>query len=268
MSRLEEGGRVDPASIQSPYERALLARHIFAYCWVTGHFIKEGDKVLEIGCGEGYGSAIIAKKAGRVTAVDTAKDTVLHAAAKYAAVNLDFLVHDGVRLPFPDAGFDIAVSFQVIEHIADTAAFVREAARVLKPGGRLYLTTPNRVHRLKEGQKPWYKFHVREFSAAELPAVLSPFFGRCEVKFITVPQEYYEMEKKVARIATLAQKLDPLGLRNLVPYSFKQAVFGLISRKSEPGKFEPKASDFSVINEDRNGLDLWIEAALCPPGKE
>ena len=45
MSRLEEGGRVDPASIQSPYERALLARHIFAYCWVTGHFIKEGDKV-------------------------------------------------------------------------------------------------------------------------------------------------------------------------------------------------------------------------------
>jgi ubiquinone/menaquinone biosynthesis C-methylase UbiE len=262
MRRLEEGGRVDPGSAQSFYERALLARHIFAYSWVTDHFLKPGDHVLEIGSGEGYGSALMAKKAGRVTAIDAGEDAIAHASSKYSAVNLDFRTHDGEHLPFPDAGFDKVVSFQVIEHVKDPLAFLKEAARVLKPGGSAYLTTPNRVHRLKKGQKPWYKFHITEFSAAGISGLLAAVFGKYEVNFITAPREYFEMELEVARIATLAQRFDRLGLRNLAPYRLKQLVFGLLSGKDQAGKPEPKPSDYSVIKEDRNGLDLWIEATL------
>ena len=73
MSRLEEGGRMAPDSAKSPYELALLARHVFAYSWVTDHFLAKSDHILEIGCGEGYGSALMAKKASRVTAIDAGR---------------------------------------------------------------------------------------------------------------------------------------------------------------------------------------------------
>ncbi len=249
-----------PDSVQSPYERALLSRHVFAYSQVTGRYIDKGDRLLEIGCGEGYGSALMAGKAGSVTAIDSGADAVAHAAEKYKAGNLEFKAYAGEVLPFQDGEFDKVVSFQVIEHVKDPSAFVKETARVLKPGGRLYLTTPNRVHRLKEGQKPWYKFHIREFSAGEIPPLLSPFFRSCKVGFISVPPEYFEMEKKVARIATLAQKLDPLGLRDRIPYGLKQFVFRLISKKAGTAGLDAAPAEFSLIEDDRNGLDLWIEA--------
>jgi SAM-dependent methyltransferase len=260
MSMLEDGGRITPDSARSPYEKALLSRHLFAYAWTAENFIDPGDTVLEIGSGEGYGSAILAGKARRVTAIDAGTDAIAHAAARYARPNLEFMVHGGESLPFADATFDKAVSFQVIEHLGDPAAFLKEAARVLKPGGKLCITTPNRIHRLKQGQKPWYKFHVREFSAEELRALLSKAFSGCEVKFISVPREHFEMELKMARMASLAQKLDPLGLRDLVPYRLKKQLFRFFSTRSTAPAPETGTDVFRVVARDETGLDLLAEA--------
>lgn len=259
MSRLEDGGRVTPETAGSRYERELVARHVFAYRRAAEGFVAPGDTVLEVGAGEGYGSAILAGRAGSVTALDADPAAMAHAAARYALPNLKFLAHRGETLPFPDASFDKAAAFQVIEHLPDPAVFIKEAARVLKPGGRLLLTTPNRVHRLAEGQKPWYKFHVREFSAAELAALLRRDFSSCEVKFVQAPPSHFELEVKVARAATLAQRLDPLGLRDLVPYGLKRLVFGLLSRG--PAGAEPPPPDFTLGSGDLRGLDLWAEAS-------
>ncbi len=259
MSRLEDGGRVTPETAGSRYERELLERHLFAYRRAAEVFLSPADTVLEVGAGEGYRSAILAGRAASVTAMDADPAAMDHAAVRYAAPNLKFLARRGETLPFPDASFDKAAALQVIEHLPDPDAFLKEAARVLRPGGRLLLTTPNRVHRLAEDQKPWYKFHVREFSAAELAALLRRHFSSCEVKFVQAPPSHFELELKVARAATLAQRLDPFGLRDIVPYALKRMVFGLISRRTTGA--EAPLPEFRLGNEDLKGLDLWAEAA-------
>lgn len=252
-----------PDTVASRYERELMARHVFAYDWALANVVSPGDHLLEIGCGEGYGSAMLAGKAAEVTALDADREAIEHASHKYAGRNMTFMTHTGEELPFPDSSFDSAVCFQVLEHLQDPASLAREAARVLKPGGVLCLTTPNRVHRLKEGQKPWYKFHVREFSAFELSALLAPHFSVCGLRYLSVPDEHFRMEMRVARLATLLQRFDPFQLRDLVPYWAKQFVFGLISGKKQEGP-EPAGPVFSVSDTDVNGLDLLV---VCRKGK-
>ena len=66
-------------------------------------------------------------------------------------------------LPFPDGDFDVVISFQVREYVEDVDSYLKEIRRVQKPGGRLLLTTPNSSLRLLPGQKPWDRFHVREY---------------------------------------------------------------------------------------------------------
>lgn len=258
MNRLEEGGRITPETTGSRYERELVARHIFAYRRAASDFLNPEDALLEIGSGEGYGSRILAGHAASVTAMDADHDAIAHASARYMANNLKFMTHRGEVLPFPDASFDKVVAFQVIEHLRDPAPFLNEAARVLKPGGRLLLTTPNRAHRLAEGQKPWYKFHVREFSALELSSLLRNHFSSCDIKFVQAPTDHFDLEVKVARAASLIQRLDPLRLRDLVPYGFKRVIFGLLSRKAAEVATLP---EFSLCTEDIRGLDLWAEAS-------
>ncbi|OIO04047.1 MAG: hypothetical protein AUJ51_02605 [Elusimicrobia bacterium CG1_02_56_21] len=260
LEKLEDGGRVVPGEETSPYERGLYLRHLFAYEWASS-YLEPSYKALELGCGEGYGSALLARGAARLVATDSDPLAISHAAIKYAAPNLEFIRHEDGPLPFPDFSFDRVFSFQVIEHIPDDAAFASDAARVLRKGGMLILTTPNRRFRLKPGDEPWYKFHIREYSKDDLEQLLKPFFSSVKVDFINSPPDIFEMELKVARTARLIQKLDPLGLRDKVPYALKQLVFKLMGRaKASAGPVTADTSAFSFSGEEKCGLDL---AAVC-----
>lgn len=130
-----------------------------------------GADVLEAGCGEGYGADLIAGVARRVIGLDYDETTVAHVRARYPRVEMR---HGNLaELPLPDAAVDVVVNFQVIEHLWDQAQFVGECLRVLRPGGLLLMSTPNRITFSPGRDTPLNPFHTRELDAAELRELLT-----------------------------------------------------------------------------------------------
>src|ERR1700722_279943 len=144
-------------------------RHEVDYQRLTQHCADR--EVLEAGCGEGYGADLIAGVARRVTALDYDEATVAHVRARYPRVQVR---HANLTdLPLADGSVDVAVNFQVIEHLWDLARFVSECARVLRPSGLLMVSTPNRITFSPGRDTPINPFHTRELNAAELTELLA-----------------------------------------------------------------------------------------------
>ena len=158
------------------------AQHLSAYAFTAPRV--RGLRLLEVGFGDGYGSAYLAKSAADVQAADVVEGNIPLARKKYPRPNLGFHHFDGRRLPFPDGSFDAAGTFQVIEHVPEPQlpAWVAEIRRVLKPGGKLYVSTLNLEHARKPG-KPYQKliYHEKEFTGPELKNLLGQFFPQVEM---------------------------------------------------------------------------------------
>ena len=127
--------------------------------------------VLEAGAGEGYGADLIADVARRVIGLDYDESSVAHIRARYPRVEM---LHGNLAaLPLPDASVDVVVNFQVIEHLWDQGQFVAECLRVLRPGGVLLMSTPNRITFTPGSDTPLNPFHTRELNAAEMTELLT-----------------------------------------------------------------------------------------------
>ena len=85
-----------------------------------------GLRVLDIACGEGYGSSILAQRAASVVGVDISPDAVAHARSSYAASNLHFEEGSCTKIPLPDASVDVLISFETLEHVDEQEATLRE----------------------------------------------------------------------------------------------------------------------------------------------
>ncbi|WP_028932555.1 class I SAM-dependent methyltransferase [Pseudonocardia spinosispora] len=143
-------------------------RHEVAYEHLARHCADA--VVLEAGCGEGYGAAMLAEHARLVIGLDYDEQAAAHVAARYPSVHVTRgnLVH----LPLPDDAVDVVVNLQVIEHLWDQPGFLAECARVLRPGGLLLISTPNRITFSPGRDTPLNPFHTRELAAAELDELL------------------------------------------------------------------------------------------------
>jgi len=141
-----------------------------------------GRRVLDVACGEGYGSALLAATAREVTGVDIAAEAVRHAHAAYAHVPaLRFVAGSAAALPLPDASVDVVVSFETIEHLppADQPRMIAEVARVLAPDGVLVLSAPNPAE-YSDARGYRNPFHTHEPTREELAGLLgSAFPARC-----------------------------------------------------------------------------------------
>jgi SAM-dependent methyltransferase len=152
-----------------PEENYWFRRHEAAYLFAAP--LVDGRSVLEVGCGEGYGTALLARSAERILGVDYDALTAAHAAATYPRAR--FVRANLAALPVPSESVDVVASLQVIEHVWNHGEFVRECLRVVRPGGLLFVTTPNRLTFSPGLDEPLNPFHTKEFTAAELGELLS-----------------------------------------------------------------------------------------------
>lgn len=134
--------------------------------------------VLDVACGEGYGSHLFAQTARKVIGVDIDKESIGHAASKYQKENLSFIVGSVSDIPIEGENlFDTIVSFETIEHVTEKLQreFLHEVKRLLKKDGTFLVSTPNRLFC---GDIPMYanKFHVKEFYPDEFKELLSTHF--------------------------------------------------------------------------------------------
>jgi SAM-dependent methyltransferase len=174
----DTGERVIPERSDKGFERINMIRHRVAHLHVI-RMIEGSERVLDVGCGTGYGSAMVAPSVGEVVGIDVSEAAVARAKAQHRLRNLEFMAMPATELSFPDDRFDAAYSVQVIEHVEDVELHLCEVARVLRPGGRFVVATPNRLTYSPNGLHN--NFHVREYDAADLEALLGSYFWEVEV---------------------------------------------------------------------------------------
>ena len=156
-------GQTDPDLMNEHW-----ARYAFAEALVGS------KRVLDAGCGVGYGAARLAEVAAEVVALDRARDPLTAGGKQYSHPRLRFVQGDCTRFPFADSSLDAVVAFEVIEHLDEWKALIEESRRVLVPAGQFIVSTPNRLYYGEAREDP-NPFHVHEFTHDEFREEL----GRC-----------------------------------------------------------------------------------------
>jgi 2-polyprenyl-3-methyl-5-hydroxy-6-metoxy-1,4-benzoquinol methylase len=239
-----------------PEDNVIHHRHLIAYQEAAK--LCHG-KILEIGSGEGYGIKILAPLASGYHAVDK------HATPVSTDVpNISFKQMNVPPLGgFEDNYFDMVVTFQVIEHIKNDLLFLSEIKRVLKPGGRLLLTTPNISMSIT--RNPW---HVREYTLKQMNEILSKVFSSFEIKGVYGNEKvmaYYEENRRSVRKFT---RFDILRLQYILPRWMLQIPYDIANRMNRNNLMKGNTSlvnkvfteDFFIENAKENCFDFFVVA--------
>lgn len=234
-------------------------RLLFAYKAAAG-FI-QGGKLLEVGCGIGRGIPYLLPKAMEYWAIDKNQQLLGALQAQYPEAT--FISGQVPPLKqVPDNTFDYVVSFQVIEHIPDDKLFVQELQRVLKPGGLLLLTTPNRLRSLT--RNPW---HVREYTAPELSSLLQPFFSQIEMHGVGGNEKVERYQQANAASVAKWKRWDFLNLEYRLPRWMLRIPYEVLNRMNRNKLMQKEGvardisiEDYLLTKDSEQALDLFVVA--------
>jgi SAM-dependent methyltransferase len=163
-----------------PAENYWYRRHLAVYEWIGARVL--GLRVLDMACGEGYGSEVLSRTADTVVGVDANPEAFEHARLRYRRANLRF-ERAMVEMYGEPASFDAVVFLQTIEHVQDPRAVLEHFRSLLAPGGTAYITTPNVLTLAPAGAEksdnPW---HLTEYRADEFERLCRGVFGQVELR--------------------------------------------------------------------------------------
>lgn len=246
----------DSLASDNPIHQRLLRPYIYVKD-------KVGGTVVEIGCGDGRGIDLLAPLSSRYIALD--KNTAVIEKKKTDHPQLEVIE---ATIPpirqIADQTADVLISFQVIEHILDDTLFLEEIYRILKPGGKAYLTTPN--IKLTLSRNPW---HIREYTAHELGRLSGAIFDEVEMLGVAGNErvmEYYAQNKaSVARIT----RFDVLNLQHRFPNSLLKIPYELMNRLNRNRLMSNNNQlvhalgyeDYLISQEPDTSLDLLLVAS-------
>ena len=236
----------------NPIHQRLLKAYIAAQPWISGN-------LLEIGCGEGRGVKTLLPFADSYLGLDKIQEVIDSLRLKFPKVEF----RQAVIPPFhgiADNSFDTVVSFQVIEHIPNDRLFLQEIYRVLKPGGKAIISTPNINHTLS--RNPW---HEREYKPQELRDLAAGIFDSVQAKGIGGNEKvwgYHEANRKSVR---KIMRFDIFDLQYRLPASVLRMPYEILNRMNRnklhqqqgASVMEISHEDYLVVDDPAKGLDLF-----------
>lgn len=186
----------------------LVSEHFARYEFAK-NFVK-GLKVIDFGCGVGYGSRMLGSDAENVVGIDISEEAIKQANEKYSSENVEFIVGDVTQTQLGEKDFDAGVCFEVIEHIEIPENLLREAGRIIKESGIFIGSTPNGAVRVSSLKNP---FHVKEYTIQEFKALLEGAFpaGKWDIEI----HGQFIRGKKYSRMS-VALKNFYLGLKGML----------------------------------------------------
>ncbi len=199
-------------------------------------------KVLELGCGWGRGVEKLINACTHYTGLDKNTDLINALGEKYPdhyfnTVNLPYLNE------FEDNTFDFIVTFQVIEHIQDDMKFLEEAHRVLKPGGKIFLTTVNKTFSLS--RNPW---HIREYYTPELKELMEKYFPKVETLGVNGNEKVWKYYEENKASIQKVMKYDILDLQHKLPSWMLKIPYEFMNRRNR-----------NKLMEEANGIAAEID---------
>ena len=263
-----------------------LARYVFAEQWASN------ARILDVGCGCGYGTYHLAQQAIYAVGVDLAFEAVLYSAEHYRRPNLAYAAMDARCLAFPSQSFDLIVSFEFIEHVYEQEDVLAGVARALTDQGAFIVSTPNvEVYSTASGERNEY--HARELTRAEFETLLRTFFHEVVVlgqhntpEFTThrYAHEYLRnlaesIDAHVQRIEALLNRPWLLLVRALMPPSFrarlsrrsKDRALGLSQVNSSPHRLPPlqikTLTDIRFRADDLEEARFFVAVCKGPRGE-
>jgi 2-polyprenyl-3-methyl-5-hydroxy-6-metoxy-1,4-benzoquinol methylase len=207
MTQIEDTGERILLEKETPM---MIARHLSAYKF-SGDYAS-GASILDIACGEGYGSAYLADFAKSVKAIDYSREAVDYANSKYKKDNLQFTVMDVRNLASISERFSVICSFQFIEHLSDPGPFLENVRGLLEDDGIFLCSTPNKTDASGKSNTPLNKFHLKEYLYPEFKGLLEKYFR--EVRLFGLKRSprlnFYRRLKKMGIFDCLPDPLNPV----------------------------------------------------------
>lgn len=184
--------------------------------------LSDRGRVLDAGCGTGIGTEILAERSGRTMGVDL-KPLLLRYAAERHGGGPRYAATDATRLAFRDESFDAVVADELLEHLPDARAFLREAVRVLRPDGVFICATVNARLTFGTGDRPANRNHFREYEPEAFRAELGRYFHRVTVLGQAAGEAYRRFARPVwAR--GVERALMYLGVKHRIPAELRTRV--------------------------------------------
>lgn len=241
----------DQITSDNPLHQRLLKAYHVAIPYVHGD-------MLELGCGEGRGVDLLADKTNSYLALDKIPDVINRLAVKYPDYEFRQAVFPPVNLP--DAQFDTIVSFQVIEHIQDDHLFLKEIARLLKPGGKALISTPN--IKMTLSRNPW---HIREYTADQLAAICKQHFSEVAMKGIAGSDKVMEYHERNRASVRKIMRWDIFDLQHKLPAWVLRRPYEILNRRNRNKLQEGNdslvssidLSDYQLRDQHEENLDLF-----------
>jgi len=219
--------------------------HTAFYRWAAD-WVKDRT-VIDVGCGEGYGTAILAEKARSVMGFDADADQLEVTKQAYARPNITYMVGNAEDTGLPSASYEVVVTNALLEYLDDCDRFFDEAERILAPGGVFVCSTKNATFSIKAGNgRPLYSNHNQEYSPPELEQALRQRFPKVEM-YGLLPSERSErfiLDKRALRMEAFLVRLN---IKERIPLSWRNFVRSRLTGVPEDAIV---ADDFQVSSQN------------------
>lgn len=227
----------DKIPSDNPVHQRLLKAYLEAAPMVTGD-------LLDLGCGEGRGAEVLMQHADSYLGLDKIEEVIVNLREKFPKGQFESGVFPPIKIP--DNSFDTIVSFQVIEHIKKDNLFLSEIARILKPGGKAIISTPN--IKMTLSRNPW---HIREYTADELTELTAKYFSKVDMKGIAGNEKVMEYHDRNRASVQKIMKYDILNLQYKLPAAMLRVPYDILNRRNR-NKLQQQADDLvlSITQED------------------